>query len=143
MTQSTQFLVGSWQSTQPSVSVVANTARPVEVGFASAKVDATSRTVSVRDRMALLEADPRRAKLLQQARKNLSSNRVIDKGSLKQLRLSRGLSQDQVAKLMGSTQAQVAKLEAGRPDVRMSTVKKIAAALGVDSLEVAKLFIEE
>lgn len=93
--------------------------------------------------MALLEADPRRAKLLQQARKNLSSNRVIDKGSLKQLRLSRGLSQDQVAKLMGSTQAQVAKLEAGRPDVRMSTVKKIAAALGVDSLEVAKLFIEE
>lgn len=143
MTQNTQFLVESWQSTQPSVSVLANTAHPVEVEFAAAKVDATARTVSVRNRMALLEADPRRAKLLQQARKNLSSNSLIDKGSLKQLRLSRGLSQEQVAKLMGSTQAQVAKLEAGRPDVRISTVKKIAAALGVSSLEVAKLFIQE
>ena len=143
MTQNTQFLVGSWQSTQPSVSVLADTARPVEVEFAAAKVDSTARTVSVRSRMALLEADPRRAKLLQQARKNLSSSSVIEQGSLKQLRLSRGLSKEQVAKLMGSTQAQVAKLEAGRPDVRMSTVKKVAAALGVSSLEVAKLFIQE
>lgn len=143
MTQITRFRFESWPSTRPSVSVVANEAQPVEVENATENLNAPVRTVSVRNRLAGLEANPHRAKLLQEARKNLSSSGVIEEGSLKQLRLSRGFSQEQLAKMMRSTQAQVAKLEAGRPDVRLSTVAKIAAALGVSSLDVAKILIQE
>jgi DNA-binding XRE family transcriptional regulator len=143
MTQITRFRFESWPSTQPSVSVIANEAQPVEVEIATENLNVPVRAVSVRNRLAVLEADPRRAKLLQEARRSLSGSGVIEKNSLKQLRLSRGYSQEQLAKLMGSTQAQVAKLEAGRPDVRLSTVVKIAAALGVSSLDVAKILIQE
>jgi predicted transcriptional regulator len=42
-----------------------------------------------------------------------------------------GLSQAEVAVRMGTSQPAVARLEAGEVDVRMSTVERYAAALGV------------
>ena len=42
-----------------------------------------------------------------------------------------GLSQTTVAARMGTSQSAVARLEAGEADVRLSTVERYAAALGV------------
>ena len=47
-------------------------------------------------------------------------------------RLRRGLSQEEVAQRMGTSQGSVAKLEAHRHDPRLSTLVRYAAALDVD-----------
>jgi DNA-binding XRE family transcriptional regulator len=41
-----------------------------------------------------------------------------------------GLSQTWVAAAMGTSQSSIARIEAGRADVRLSTVERYAAALG-------------
>jgi predicted transcriptional regulator len=50
---------------------------------------------------------------------------------LAEQRRAAGLSQAEVAVRMGTSQPAVARLEAGEVDVRMSTVERYAAALGV------------
>lgn len=51
---------------------------------------------------------------------------------LSELREERGLTQQAVASLMGTSQPVVARLEAGGRDPRLSTVERYAAALDVD-----------
>jgi transcriptional regulator with XRE-family HTH domain len=46
-------------------------------------------------------------------------------------RLSVGLSQTEVAARMGTSQSAVARLEAGESDVRISTLERYAAAVGM------------
>ncbi|WP_213451442.1 helix-turn-helix domain-containing protein [Rhizomonospora bruguierae] len=46
-------------------------------------------------------------------------------------RRAAGLSQDEVAGRMGTSQPAVARLEAGQVDARMSTVQRYADAIGV------------
>ena len=46
-------------------------------------------------------------------------------------RLSVGLSQTEVATRMGTSQSAVARLEAGEGDVRLSTLERYAAAVGM------------
>ena len=53
---------------------------------------------------------------------------VVDR--LVQRRLELGLSQTVVAARMGTSQSAVARLEAGRSDLRLSTLQRYAAALG-------------
>ncbi len=43
-----------------------------------------------------------------------------------------GLSQTEVAARMGTSQSAVARLEAGEADVRLSTLERYAAAIGMD-----------
>jgi len=58
--------------------------------------------------------------------------------SLAQLRLRKGLSQEQLAKLVKTTQPQIAKLESGNTaDPRISTVTRLAEALGATVEEVS------
>ncbi|MBO0871412.1 MAG: helix-turn-helix domain-containing protein [Micromonosporaceae bacterium] len=45
-------------------------------------------------------------------------------------RRAAGLSQDEVARRMGTSQPAVARLEAGMVDARMSTVQRYAGAVG-------------
>ena len=45
-------------------------------------------------------------------------------------RVELGLSQTEVAARMGTSQSAVARLESGDADVRLSTLKRYAAALG-------------
>lgn len=47
------------------------------------------------------------------------------------LREERGLSQDDLAKLVGMAQTKLPAIEQGRRDVRISTVRRFADALGV------------
>ena len=49
---------------------------------------------------------------------------------LAEQRLAAGLSQTEVAALMGTSQSAVARLESGRADVRASTLERYAAAVG-------------
>ena len=46
-------------------------------------------------------------------------------------RLAAGLSQTEVAARMGTSQSAVARLEAGEADVRLSTIERYAAAVGL------------
>lgn len=49
-----------------------------------------------------------------------------------QKRQELGLSQTEVAARMGTSQSAVARLEAGDADVRLSTLERYAAALGME-----------
>lgn len=51
--------------------------------------------------------------------------------SLAKLRLSKGLSQVQLAKAVGTSQPHIAKIEAGKGDVLLETASRIADVLGV------------
>ncbi|HTZ08572.1 MAG TPA: helix-turn-helix transcriptional regulator [Acidimicrobiales bacterium] len=57
-------------------------------------------------------------------RKDLSGELVVRRRAL-------GLSQTEVAARMGTSQSAVARLEAGEGDVRLSTLERYAAAVGV------------
>ena len=50
---------------------------------------------------------------------------------LKDLRLSMGLTQADLAKVSGITQAQISNFEQGKSEPKLSTVKVLAKALGV------------
>jgi predicted transcriptional regulator len=47
-------------------------------------------------------------------------------------RVELGLSQTEVAARMGTSQSAVARLEAGDGDIRLSTLERYAAAIGVE-----------
>lgn len=49
---------------------------------------------------------------------------------LADVRRERGLSQTQIAARMGTSQSAVARLEAGQDDLRLSTLRRYADALG-------------
>jgi DNA-binding XRE family transcriptional regulator len=49
---------------------------------------------------------------------------------LAKLRIERGLSQSELAKLSGTNQAGISGLESGKRDVRLSTLTRVATALG-------------
>ncbi|WP_412130714.1 helix-turn-helix domain-containing protein [Bordetella bronchiseptica] len=48
------------------------------------------------------------------------------------MRLAAGLSQTQLAKLVGTSQSHIAKIEAGHVRVYLDTANRLATALGVD-----------
>lgn len=76
---------------------------------------------------------------LVRARKNIS--RTINDGriTLRSLRMNRGLSQSQLAAMIGTSQPHVARLEA-RPEAMMiGTATKLSKALGVDINTIAAL----
>jgi predicted transcriptional regulator len=52
-------------------------------------------------------------------------------GQLTAIRHQVGLSQTEVARLMGTSQSAVARFEAGDLDVRLSTIERYTGALGV------------
>jgi DNA-binding XRE family transcriptional regulator len=57
---------------------------------------------------------------------------------LKQSRLARKLTQQQLAVLIGSSQSRVAMLERGRPDVSLDLICRALFALGVSRKQLAK-----
>jgi len=56
--------------------------------------------------------------------------------TLSYYRLQRGWSQKEFAALLGTSQSYVARLEAGSIDPQVSTVKRLAAVLGVEPIAV-------
>lgn len=63
--------------------------------------------------------------------------------SLKTLRLSKGISQKQLAELIGSRQPYIARLESGTGNPTMDTVMRIAKALGDNPLKIFETIMRE
>lgn len=123
----------------------------VETGAGSAAVFALETSVvhppmregfrDVRDRIAELEANPRRAAALARARERLAE-KVHEGGSLAAIRMSKRLSQTDLANKIGTSQSRLSRIESGRDDPQLSTVAKIADALGVDLAVVAEALVK-
>lgn len=62
--------------------------------------------------------------------------------TLRELRLAAGLSQSQLAELTETSQPRIARLEAGREEPGLSTLRKLARALKTDINTVANVFHE-
>lgn len=60
--------------------------------------------------------------------------------SLATYRLARGWSQKRLAQELGTSQPYVARLEAGRSDPQISTVRRICSVLGISIEEFARAF---
>lgn len=93
-------------------------------------------------RRTRLLADPNRRAALARARHRLSQ--AIDENSefsLTKLRLQAGLSQAKLASMIGSQQPAIARLEKGEIDPGVSTITKLASALGVPAETVFRAIV--
>lgn len=89
-----------------------------------------------------LSADPRKRQALERARRRIANE--IDSASyfsLAKLRLQAGLSQAQLAALIGTRQPGIARLEKGQTDPTASTIEKLSIALGVPPEKVLGAFL--
>ncbi len=89
---------------------------------------------SIQDFVASLEAEGY-GETIQQGRRSLASW-IDKKATLRTLRLAAGLSQEQLAAIMDTSQPQIARLESGRQDLSLSTMKRLSVALNVDIHEI-------
>lgn len=87
-------------------------------------------SVSISDFVAQLTADGHGA-TLEQGRKSIS-DWIDPRPSIRALRLKAGLSQAMLAAKMKTSQPQIARMESGKQDIQLSSMKALAAALGVD-----------
>jgi DNA-binding XRE family transcriptional regulator len=86
--------------------------------------------------MAAHEANPHRHALLVQARQELAERLPNQTRGIAALRLKQGLSQRQLAELIGTSQPHVARIEAGRDDIKLETARRLCAALHVSLDEI-------
>jgi len=94
-------------------------------------------TVSLELLMQESEADPIKAKYLSDARKELSDALYEEEPkTLSVLRLAAGLSQVQLARLVGTSQPHLARIEQGKNDPGTDMVARIATALGLNDVDV-------
>ena len=63
----------------------------------------------------------------------------VDGGKLRKLRRERALSQQDVERITGISQATLSDLEQGKRGARASTLRKLAEALGVEPRELMKV----
>ncbi|WP_446904493.1 helix-turn-helix domain-containing protein [Burkholderia sp. YIM B11467] len=63
--------------------------------------------------------------------------------SIAKLRLSKGWSQGQLAQKVGTTQAQISKIERGVQNVGIDTIEQLAIALEVEPTEVFRLIFAQ
>lgn len=90
-------------------------------------------SVSIEDLAKEFETDPSVAQSFSESRRRLADHLYADKPqTLTSLRLSLGMSQDQLAQKSFTSQSHVAKIESGKNDPSTDVVQKLANALGVD-----------
>lgn len=89
-----------------------------------------------------MAADPRKAAALQRARRKISQEiDEVSVFSVVKLRLNAGLSQAELARLIGTHQPAIARLEKGLTEPQLSTMQKLAEAFGVSPETVMNAFI--
>lgn len=54
---------------------------------------------------------------------------------VREARIRAGLNQRELAKLIGTPQGKISKIENGKTDAQLSTIRKLARALGVSSTD--------
>jgi len=97
------------------------------------------RGVSPRERAARIAANPSRAAAIVKGRQRLAQvtkNRNPEWQSLSTLRLAAGLSQAELASMTDMKQPNIARLEKNPGDPSLSTLRKLAVALGVEITQV-------
>lgn len=88
--------------------------------------------------IARLDASEEHKQGMAEARSWVAEKVLAEEGdTIRTLRLKKGLNQTKFAELLGTTQAQVARLEKGNTDPQRSTCKKLREVLGIsaDTLE--------
>lgn len=97
---------------------------------------------SARARAADSEAIPERREALERARRRIANDFYDDNRlPLARLRLAKGWSQTRLADELGTTQSHVARMEAGRQDIMLGTVVRLARALEMDADELAAILL--
>jgi DNA-binding XRE family transcriptional regulator len=88
---------------------------------------------SIADYVKKAEASGR-AEAMAAARRRLAASIVEagDKQTLRSLRLSAGLSQAQLAEAVGTSQPRIARLESGKEDPSLSTLRRLSSVLNID-----------
>lgn len=87
--------------------------------------------MDIDDLVAEFEAVPKGAKALAKGRQWVAESFYAGRATLAQLRLQRGWSQAELARRAETSQSYIGRLETGNIDPQLSTVRKIAQALGV------------
>ena len=83
--------------------------------------------------VADLERNPQLGKELKRARVWVADKVLAGKPrTLRTLRLQRGMSQAQLAEVIGTQQPYIARIENGTADLRLDTCRRLAVALDVD-----------
>ena len=90
-----------------------------------------SGAVDIDDLLAEFEASPKGAKAVAKGRQWVAKTFYGDGASLAALRLQHGWSQAELARQGGTSQSYIGRLETGGIDPQLSTVRKLALALGV------------
>lgn len=92
---------------------------------------------SISDIVERNEQQASRREALERARRSIGDKFYADKPeTIAALRLSRGWSQKQLGDLMGTSQPHIARIESGREDVRLSTIRKIASVFEVPDTQI-------
>lgn len=90
--------------------------------------------IDIDDLVAEFEQSPESAQAVAAGRKWVAETFYADRpATIAQLRLRKGWSQAALARRADTSQPYIARLELGRVDPQLSTVRKIARALGVST----------
>lgn len=87
-------------------------------------------SVSIDDLIANLELESEWSEAFAESRKEIAAE-VGAISKLAELRLARGLSQRRLAELSGCSQPQLARLERGKGNPSIGTLRRVASALSV------------
>src|SRR5699024_5476341 len=88
---------------------------------------------SIGDLVAQWNANPARRKAMQDARRWVADPFHDEDGdTLRTLRLQKGLSQQQLASIIGTSQSHIARIEGGADSLNIDTCRRLSKALGID-----------
>ena len=100
---------------------------------AARRVEAPPNHVVVGDLVAKWEKDEKRRKAIEEARGWVADTFHADDGdTVRTLRLRKGWSQIQLAKELGTTQSNVARIERGTENLVIGTCRRLCGVLGID-----------
>lgn len=91
------------------------------------------RHVAIDDLVATWDSDPARRAAMEDARRWVADKFHAEDGTtLRTLRLRKGLSQQQLAEAVGTSQPYIARTETGTNNLTIDTCRRLADVLGVD-----------
>ncbi|WP_202636732.1 helix-turn-helix domain-containing protein [Rugosibacter aromaticivorans] len=121
------------------------TARVLYAEFSgSPKPQTLPGAIDIDDLVTELEQSPEATEAIAKGRQWVAKNFYKDQSpSIAQLRLQKGWSQAELARLTDTSQPHIARLELGRVDPQVSTLKKLAKALNVSIATVVQAISPE
>lgn len=101
--------------------------------YSPTPVAVPQRYLAIGDLVAKWSADQTRSTAMEEARRWMASAFHADDGvTVRTLRMRKGLSQQQLATTIGTSQPHIARIEGGADNLHIDTCRRLSAALGVD-----------